>query len=871
MTTLVTTHPSADFDGVATMVAARHFYPDAVLAFSGSAEEKVRTFFSEDAPVTILNPKQVNLSDITRVVLCDTHGAGRAGHFSGLCEKLPVHIYDHHPHAEHGVPPEVAVVEPVGASVTLMTERLQAEGIQLTEWEATLMSLGLHEETGSLTFVSTTPRDALAAAWLIEQGADLKAVRTHLEGELTLEQLELMDELAHQIEVRYIDGCKVGVAAAYAPRYIPEVAGIANRIMAMQPMDVLLLLIAMEDKVLLVARGNKNELPLGELAGHFGGGGHPTAASAMIHDHTLVEVKDAVWKMLDDLIAPLRRARDIMTPAPVMVDRDTPLTEVEALLTRYGVNTLPVMHDERLLGLISRETVQKGLHHGMDKVPALDVMEADPYTVTPDVPFRQVRDRMVSANQRYVPVLRDGKLVGCITRTDLVRAMHEDLKPAGTGDELPSPHRRSVAERMRHSLPEAVYDLLVEIGQDAVRQEVEVFMAGGIVRDLLLDRTNLDVDLVVEGGAIPFAEAWAQKSGARVHTHARFGTATVTMERPTLPPHFKVDFASARTEFYEYPSALPIVEQSSLKKDLYRRDFTINALAVCLTPPRFGMLIDYFGGQRDLKQGQVRVLHTLSFTEDPTRALRAVRFATRYGFEIGSHTARLIGNAGKMGLYARLSGKRLLTELIYLLSETEPAEAVATLGRLDILAGIDPRFDADCAAERVARCREAITWYRLQYIDRPLEEWQVYLLGLTDGLPAEAHPEFWERLDLPGRLRAEWGHWERLPEQAKACFSGASEPAPIDVHKCLGGAPPEVLAHLMAATEDEPVKKAVSAYLSRISMVHVLLTGDDLTALGMTPGPLYREVLDGLLTARLNGEVESREDEIDWVKRTGYL
>lgn len=867
MADLITTHPSADFDGVAAMVAARHLYPGAVLAYSGSAEEAVRRFVADHVPLDILNPKQVDPATIRCVVLCDSHAPDRAGHFEELARKGPLHVFDHHPVEADEPPPAWALIETVGATTTLLAERLRAKGVVPEPWEATLMAVGIYEETGSLTYASTTPRDLEAAGWLLGHGADLALLRRYLSTELNVEQLTLLDTLAHQLEVRYLDGFKVGVATAYAEHYVPEVAGVASRLLAMEPMDALVVLIAMDDKVLVVARGSRQEIPLGRVAARFGGGGHPTAASAMIRDRTPVEAADAVWAALDAAIAPLRRARDLMTRHPVTIDARATLLDAEAQLTRYGVNTVPVMDAGRLAGIVARETVQKGLFHGMGDMAVTEVMEADPYTVAPDTPLREIQDHMVTHNVRFAPVVDDGAVTGCITRTDLIRAMHDDLRPVPSGAPAGDGRRRQVADLMRQRLPGPVFDLLRELGEEAARQKAGLYMAGGVVRDLLLRRDNLDIDLVVEGDAIPFAENWTRDHGGRVHTHDRFGTATLTLEREGLPPDFRVDLATARTEFYAYPTALPTVEHSSLKKDLYRRDFTINALAVALHPPHFGLLVDYFGGQRDLKDGRIRVLHTLSFTEDPTRALRAVRFATRFGFSIGPQTERLMQGAAKMGLYARLSGKRLLTELRYLLSEDDPAQALRALDRHGILVGIEPAFGEAAGLDRVIdRTGEAIAWYRLQYVAQPLAVWQVYLLALAGCLPAERRGALWERLDVPGRLRQTWDRWDDLPDQAGRLLDQDPAENRLEVYRTLHGAPPEVLVRLMAATDSDRVRQSVSLYLSQLAELRPALTGDDLSGLGIAPGPVYGAILERLLWARIEGRVATRDDELALVR-----
>ena len=173
-----------------------------------------------------------------------------------------------------------------------------------------------------------------------------------------------------------------------------------------------------------------------------------------------------------------------------------------------------------------------------------------------------------------------------------------------------------------------------KIGKTAEDFNYNAYVIGGFVRDLFLYRSNEDIDVVIEGDGIAFARQFSKEMGTRVHTHEKFGTAVVI-----FPDGFKIDVASARMEYYKFPAALPTVEMSSLKLDLFRRDFTINTLAIELNPEKFGKLLDFFSAQKDIKDKVLRVLHNLSFVEDPTRVFRALRFEQRFGFTIGKLTA----------------------------------------------------------------------------------------------------------------------------------------------------------------------------------------------------------------------------------------
>ena len=368
---------------------------------------------------------------------------------------------------------------------------------------------------------------------------------------------------------------------------------------------------------------------------------------------------------------------------------------------------------------------------------------------------------------------------------------------------------------------------------------------------------DIDLDLVVEGDGIAFARQLAEMTQARIKTHERFGTAVVL-----LPDGFKLDVATARTEYYEYPTALPTVEQSSIKKDLYRRDFTINALAVRLNGRGFGDVLDFYGGQRDLNEKVVRVLHGLSFVEDPTRVFRAIRFEVRFGFHLGRDTAALIDGAVKMNLFQRLSGHRLLEELKLLFSERESKQAIRRLAELGLLRFIHPKLQwSDRLQSLLTAIEEAVDWYRLLFLDRPMEVWLVYMMGLLEMLPARAVTEVLKRFPFSE-------HEAAMLKASRVAAHGVMRQLvkrpplkPAQVYRLLCGLSDETLVGLMAKSKGEAAKRQISAYVTTYRHVKPFLTGSDLKAMGIKPGPEFTRILDRLLDARLNGEVKTESEE----------
>ena len=420
---------------------------------------------------------------------------------------------------------------------------------------------------------------------------------------------------------------------------------------------------------------------------------------------------------------------------------------------------------------------------------------------------------------------------------------------------------------LRRRLSALLFSRLQKMGRLAEQMGVSAFLVGGLVRDLLLGRRNFDVDVVIEGDGIAFAVALSRLAGARVTAHQRFGTAAVV-----FPDSFKLDVATARAESYECPAALPTVVPSSIKDDLSRRDFTINTLAIRLNQPQFGELIDLYGGRRDLRERTIRVLHNLSFVEDPTRVFRAIRFELRFGFRLHKETRALIKRAVKQELFHRLSGHRLLEELILLFSEAKPRKAVARLSELDLLQFIhtDLKWSPRLAV-LLKTVEHALGWYRRRCRERTIDAWLVYFMALMEVVTEKAVGQTLKRLTVPerqaeniraGRL-ASTGILRRLAKRPL--------PRPSETYRALTGFSDETLLFLMAKIKSQTVKRQISAYLTTYRHVKPSLTGTDLKAMGLKPGPIYKKILGRLLEARLNREINAKALERELVKRMAKI
>ena len=866
---VIATHGNADFDGLASMVAARKLYPGAKLVLPVGAQEAVRNFLTvHDLDLSKL--KELDLQQITRLILVDTQEPSRIGTLTFCLENpaVEVVVFDHHIESESVCAgrSKQSVVDSIGATTTLLIEQLQRRHIPVTPFEATVMALGLYEETGSFTFASTTSRDFEAGAFLVQAGADLNMVSDTLYTPLDPDAIALLNDFLEHSDVLYLEGRKVLVSTSTIDRCRGEAAGVVHRLAELQGVDAVVVAVMMADRVEVIGRSRRPEIDVGWIAREFKGGGHAVAASATVKGQTLSEVKEKIVQLLTTHYRPTLLAQDVMTRPVKVIETDTTVAEAGQRMTAYGLNVFPILDEkDRYTGIVSRESIQKALFHRLGKMAVRDIMQTDAYTAQPETSFHEIETAMIERNQRCVPIVKEAKVVGVITRTDLLRTLHDDvLKTARTrtmGSDDPEaaiggPHR-NVKGLLRNRLPYRLVALLEEAGQLADRCEVSLFVVGGCVRDLLLGIQNLDLDLVVEGDGISFARKLGEALQARVKVHERFGTAMVL-----LPDGLKLDVATARTEYYEYPTALPTVEHSSIKKDLYRRDFTINALAVRLNGKGFGDVQDFYGGQRDLNEKVIRVLHGLSFVEDPTRVFRAIRFETRFGFHLGKDTTALIAGAVKMNLFHRLSGHRLLEELKLLFSERDPTQSIKRLADMGLLRFIHPKLSSSDRLEKLLNAiDEAVDWYRLLYLDRKMDVWLVYMMGLIELVPEHHVKEILKRFPFSEQ------EVTRLKMARVGCHHAMRRLAskrplrPAEVYHLLSGLSDETLLLLMAKSKGDTVKRHVSAFLTTYQHVKPVLTGSDLKAMGLKPGPQFKQILEQLLGARLNGEVKTEAEE----------
>lgn len=869
---IILTHEQTDFDGLASMLGSYLLDETAIPVLPRRMNRNVRAFLTiYGADLPFLDPRDLRGQTIDAVTLVDTQSLAS---LKGMSKHTTVRVVDHH-FPKNDLPENWEVItQETGANTTIFVETIEEHGLHLDVVQATLLLLGIYEDTGSLTYTRTKPRDVRAAAFLLEQGASLTIAHDYTNHPLSLKQQKIYDQLRKDAETYSIHGHSIILAQGNALGMDEELSTIAHKMRDLLDPDALILLIEIRGGVQLIARSTSDEIDVSKIAAHFGGGGHFRAAAALIKSGERASIHDELIQILPQHVQPGITVAEIMSSVPQIINPQTPIQEIARRMQRYGYEGYPVVENMEIVGLVTRRSVDRAQSHKLN-LTAASLMEAGNVHVHVDHSIEHLQNVMTDSGWGQIPVVdrNSHSIIGIVTRTDLLKT----LTPS-----IPVPGRRNLAEKLASALPPIRLALLKDIAKIAQEQHTAIYIVGGFVRDLLLKHPSLDFDIVVEGDAIELSQAVQTKYGGRMTVHKRFGTAkwflakTEDEEQGTAQSNLKIsthvdnrglpdslDFITARREFYTHPTALPTVERGSIKLDLHRRDFTINTLALRLDGHHYGDLHDYWGGFNDLHKGLVRVLHSLSFIDDPTRMLRAVRYEQRYNFEIGPRTLQLLLEAKP--LIERISGDRVRHEIDNILAEDKATQMLDRSQVLGILEAIHPDLIWD---EWISN--------RIANYEIPSPEWNFKLV--LKGLPLKrvlAYSLWLMRLPIlrarkvTKRLRVSSLIAETVLD---ACQLWAKVP------NLVGAKPSEFVAELDKATnaaifavyiasDNDTIKLNLLTYISDWQDISQKTTGHDLQARGLPPGPHYKVILRQLRNAWLDGEVSSLEEEIKLLEK----
>lgn len=869
---IILTHEKADFDAISSLYTASLVFEGAqpVLPFNINRNVRAYLDFCGDA-LQFLTLSDLKNELIKEIILVDTQSLIT---LKGKTGKTKVHVIDHHQAKIFSDKNWTSEILTRGSTTSILVEKLKVKKTELTTLQATLMLLGIYEDTGGLTYSNTTPQDLIAAAYLLEKGANLEVATKYLNPPLDNNQSKIYQQLLSNTHYHNIHGNRIVIATADIGDENEEISSIAHYLRdALEP-DALFVLIKMREGLRLVARSTSDQVNVGLISKQFGGGGHPRAAAGLLPadktSMTLREFQDKLIESLNETVKPAIQAHQIMSAQPMLISPETRVEEVMETMTRFGFEGYPVVKAGKVVGLLNRRNVDRALAHKMNLTVA-SLMEPGEIFIRADDPLETIQKTMTSSGWGQIPVLNpeNNDIIGIVTRTDLLKA----LGAVKTNQS----ETKNLADLLKSALPAVNLLLLSILTQHAQEQKTPLYIVGGFVRDLLLNMPSLDFDIVVEGDAIRFAQSLKTRYGGSISTHRRFGTAKWRIKQnngwlKNMFPQLTdddlsklpetLDLISARNEFYDYPTALPQIKHSSIKQDLHRRDFTINTLALRLDGDHYGDLYNYWGGYEDLNAGLIKVLHSLSFVDDPTRLIRAIRFEQRFKFKIEERTFQLMSEA--YDLVKHISGDRLRHELNLILQEKDPQPGLLRLQELGLLKqihndlNINPKIAADIF--KILNLSLSDLDHHLfngQILEEPLK-----LAYITWFMQLEGNlSQVLKRLKLPDSvaqpsLKANKA-FRQYPE-----FLGKQ---PSVITAFLDTLSEEVLLVFHEVINDQSLNHSINQYISSWSKMKPTTTGDDLRSLGITPGPVYKEILSELRDAWINGLINSPETEQDYL------
>ena len=899
---VVLCHRTADFDTLGAAVGVAKLQPGTRIVLCGGAHPAVRDFlalYRDEYP--LIERRSVPVEKLRSLTVVDTQRRELLGKAAEWLEQpeLEITLYDHHLHIDCDIPTHHVELDAVGATTTLIVEKLQAQQLLLSTAEATVMALGIHVDTGSLTYGHATVRDAEALAWLMAQGANQRAIATYTEPGFSPELQELLGQALEGLQSQSIHRHLVSWVLLTTTGYVPGLSSLASQLMLLSESDCLILgnfyktRSSSKDRLTIIGRSRIEGLDLHDLLRPLGGGGHPRAAAATLKtsDPQLV-ITQLVGEITRQIPQP-PSAADLMS-APVRTIRPhTTINQARRVLLRYGHSGLSVVNEQdQLVGIISRRDLDVALHHGFGHAPVKGYMTAPVRTISPHTPLPEIEALMVTYDIGRLPVVEADHLVGIVTRTDILRQLHQLQQPP-----LRSAHevvRTSIQHRLQTLLSPQLQAILQAAATAATERGWQLYLVGGAVRDLLLASEGHplqlpEFDLVVDGvdgqgpagsprtgAAVELAQALRHVyPQTQLQIYGQFQTAALLWKADIDGGGFSVDIATARSEFYPYPAANPEVAASSIRQDLYRRDFTINALAVRLTKQRFqqrqgGELLDFFGGLVDLQQRQVRVLHPNSFIEDPTRIFRAVRFATRLQFQIESQTELYIRHAIASGIYQQAQSQnhkapalqaRLRNELKYIFRTPHWSTALQLLSELGALQCLHPQLQIDQQWWRQVHL--ALRWSeRFDPKAQLTHQWLVIVEVLVAYLPLSDRTQVAHTLHLP-EMSQERLQGLEATERAIGSLNPHTQ-RPSQIVQTLQPYDLPMLI-LIAARGSLWVRRCLWLYLDRWAEVKPLLKGQDLIQLGYPPGRQFKTMLAALAAATLDGEIQTKAEAEAWV------
>ncbi len=855
--TVILTHAGADLDAISSMYAAGKLYPGSFLIDPGSMDEEARKMseiFGDMLRLVKVKeiPRKIR-TEIKRVIIVDTKIPQRVGEGREFLKKKDVEIivFDHHPSSPGDIKNAKIVSRNVGANTTILVNLLKKKKIILSPMEATLLALGIYEDTGSFMFPSVSCEDFEAISFLSSFGINMKIIRSFVSPFLNRTQLTLLKNLLSGITEKEINGVKVAFARAETKKYVQGISVVTHRLREMVNSDLMFVIVKNKEGVFIIGRSNSPVYNVKEILLPFGGGGHITAATAILKEGDPNKIQNLLEKRISEINFGKLTAADIMSSPVKTIDAKTGIKEAYKIMVQFGYSGLPVNEKGRITGIISKRDIEKIMLAEKRNRPVKQYLTPKIVKVKPETTLEKIEEIMAENDVGRVLVAKKGKVIGIISRSDLIKALYMERKMfSGKGFEMKSasPFPAEVKMLMKSRLPEKVYYLLELFGKLSAKNNQQIYLVGGSVRDLFLGIRSLDFDFVLSKDATEFGNMLSDALKTKVIIHKDFGTIHFSYEG------YEFDFVTARREWYNKNSILPNVENATLKEDLSRRDFTVNAMAISIMPYDFGRLIDLFNGLKDLSEKTIRVLYPLSFLEDPSRLLRAIKYEAKLGFKLSEDTEYLFKKAVELGALMNTKSQRITQELFELLSETYSKKAINLMEKRGVLKEF-------FGIKRLSKIKkEALEEEETIVSKYGLSRLKINLFILLYGKKKEEIEKILSGFSVKKKTIKEITNGLRIIRQIRR-QKKIKEENVLELIKM----PKEITASVLLFLKDEKHKEELTEYLKNPNKLKPEITGKDLKALGLKEGKQFGEILKELIILKLKGKIKTKKDELDYV------
>ncbi|MCF8001297.1 MAG: CBS domain-containing protein [Halanaerobiales bacterium] len=858
---LIISHENTDIDGLAGMIAASKLYKKGKVVVSENMTTLAQRFLAlYKDEFEIFRYDEVNYENINRVIVIDTHEYDRLGNMKELINwnQVEVIVYDHHPHQKLDWI-NIDLSENVGSSTSIIVNRLKRENIKLNRSEATLFALGISADTGNFMHLNTEAEDLMAFAYLLDMGANKKVINEYLLETLDKNQKRVFELLIkHRKDIRIKDK-NITLFTLKYPRYVTGLNNVVEKIKLLYQLPVVFVLVEMEGKVIIIGRSSDENVNLEEIFSTLGGGGHSGAGSVSLK--TDLEIaRNKLETTIRDKIKVSVKVKEVMQK-PVKVNQDKKIEKVKQLMENKDISGVLVADEnDRVKGIFTTRDLRRLTEEDdIYRVPVKGYMTKNLIYIKPDDTIHKAQEKMVNNDIGRLPVKNEeDKVIGVITRRNILNQYYKEETSSQNQNRYVSslvsitPEKVKLSEKL-DKLPGKIRKIFKNIGKIAQDNDSRVFLVGGMVRDLLLKKENKDFDFVVEGNIEGLIKDVASNYNVDYKYNTNFQTGSMVIDNK-----YDLDFAVSRNELYTHPGALPKVKKADIFDDLFRRDFTINALAVALHPEEYGYLYDFFKAREDVENRILKALHRFSFLDDPTRIIRGIRVVLQHDLEIEEETKALMQEAIRLNEFSDVTFPRIFKELRLLFLEKPGLRFLEILEEIPFLRLLYDKYQLpDDIKEKWERAAYYLAYFNNNNYN--VKEWAVYFSLIFKDLPRSLIERWSVKTKLKEIIlfKTEEYNIEEIIE-----LTGS-----VDVYNKLKDISYEKLVLLLAEHNNKKLEDKIFYFLEQISDIKLAVDGNDLIELGFKEGPIISIALKLIKRQVLKNNLKTREEQLDYAEK----